>query len=195
MPDFGWYPWNTVETSLYSLWVFNWMGRPRVIKTSGKKQWCGPGRKSTREKSSLQKVRIACLFSIYLAKGALNLGNREERHLGASCEWSREIQSHRARRKAGSKSDLQGQRLSWKSLAWTQSAVEFQWGSDRAGLHLHLIFKTIMLITMESVSVVGGEKDKRMDLGKENNSVWLEVKNRSETDKDKYHIILLMCGL
>lgn len=69
------------------------------------------------------------------------------------------------RGKAGSKSYLQGQRLSWKILAWTQSAVKFQWGSDRAGLHLYLIFQTITLITTESVSVVGSDKAKSMDLG------------------------------
>ena len=118
MPDFGWYPWNTVETSLYSLWIFNWMGSPRVIKTSGKKQWCGPGRKSTRKKSSLQKVRIACLISIYLAKGALDLGDREERHLRASCEWSREFQSQRAR---------QGERQKANPTCRARGSVERFW--------------------------------------------------------------------
>lgn len=34
-----------------------------------------------------------------------------------------------------------------------------------AGLHLHLIFQTIKMITTESVSVVGSEKAKSMDLG------------------------------
>ena len=166
MPDIGWYPSNTVETSLYSLWIFNWMGSPRVIKTSGKKQWCGPGRKSTREESSLQEVRIACLISIYLAKGALDLGDREERHLRASCEWRREFQSHRARQRERQEANPTCRARGSVERFWLEPKVQSSSSEGQtAGLHLHLIFQTIEMITTESVSVVGSEKAKSMDLG------------------------------